>query len=41
MCKMVNISAETFADNCIHTITQLRKGQKSTLCLRIKEIGRK
>ena len=23
--KMVDISAETFAKNCIHTITQVRK----------------
>ena len=28
---MVNISAEKFAENCIHTMTQLRNGKKSTL----------
>ena len=25
---MVNISAKTFAKNCIHTIKQLRKGKE-------------
>ena len=40
MHKMVEISAETFAKNCIHTITQLRKGQKLALWLKIKDIGR-
>ena len=29
--KMVESSAETFTKNCIDTITQLRKGKKSTL----------
>ena len=38
---MVDISAETFAKNCIHTITQLRKSKKLTLWLRIKDIGEK
>ena len=27
--KMVDISPETFAKNCIHTIKQLRKGKES------------
>ena len=35
---MVDISAETFAKNCIHAITQLRKGKKLALWLRIKDI---
>ena len=26
--KVVDISAETFAKNCIHTITQVRKSKK-------------
>ena len=38
---MVEISAETFSENCIHTITQLRKGKEPTLWIRIKDIGRK
>ena len=38
--KMVDISAETFAKNCIHTISQLNRGNESTLWLRIKHIGR-
>ena len=38
---MVKISAETFAENCIHTITQLRKGKEPILWIRIKDIGRK
>ena len=37
---MVEISAETFAENCIHTTTQLRKGKKLALWIRIKDIGR-
>ena len=38
---MVDISAETFAKNCIHTISQLKRGKKSILWLRIRDIGRK
>ena len=38
---MVNISAETFAKNCIHTTKQLRKGKEPILWIRIKGIGRK
>ena len=41
MCKIVKISAETFAENCIHTLKQLRKGKKTILWLRIKDIGEK
>ena len=37
---MVDISAETFAKNCIHTISQIKKGKESFLWLRIKETGR-
>ena len=39
MCKMVKISAETFTENCIHTITQLKKGKKLALWIKIKDIG--
>ena len=28
---MVDISAETYAKNCIHTITQVRKSRKKVL----------
>ena len=38
---MVRIIAETFAENCIHTLTQLRKGKKSALWLGIKDIRKK
>ena len=38
---MVNVSAETFAKNCIHTIKQLRKGKERVLWIRIKDIGEK
>ena len=38
---MVETSAETFTENCIHTITQLRKGKEPILWIRIKDIGRK
>ena len=38
--KMVDISAETLAKNCIHTISQLKRGKESILRLRIKDIGR-
>ena len=38
---MVDISAEIFAKNCIHKITQLRKVKKLALWLRIKDIGEK
>ena len=37
---MVDISAETFAKNCIHTISQLRRAKESILWLRIKDIER-
>ena len=38
---MVDISAETFAKNCIHTIKQLKKGKEPVLWIRIKVIGEK
>ena len=38
---MVNINAEIFAKNCIHTIKQLRKSKEQILWIRIKDIGRK
>ena len=38
---MVDIRAETFTKNCIHTIIQLRKGQEPVLWIRIKDIGEK
>ena len=38
---MINISAEKFAKNCIHTIELLRKGKEPILWIRIKHIGRK
>ena len=38
---MVNISAETFAENCIHRISDLKRGKKPILWIRIKDIGRK
>ena len=31
MCKMVKISAETFTENCIHTISQLKRGKEPVL----------
>ena len=34
---MVQISAETFAENCIHTIKQLKKGKEPVLWIRIKD----
>ena len=37
---MVNISAETFTRNCIHTISQLKSGKELTLWLRVTDIGR-
>ena len=39
--KMVDISAETFAKNSIHTITQVRKSKKLVLWIRIKDIAEK
>ena len=36
---MVHISAKTFAENCIFTITQLKKGKEPVLWIRIKDIG--
>ena len=38
---MTEISAETFAKSCIHTIKQLRKGKKLALWIRVKDIGEK
>ena len=32
--KMVDISSETIAINCIHTITQLRKGKEPVLWIK-------
>ena len=37
---MVDISVETIAKNCIHKISQLKRGKKSILWLRIKDVGR-
>ena len=37
---MAHISAETFTKNCIHAISQLKRGSESVLWLRIKDIGR-
>ena len=37
---MVDMSAETFAKNCIHTISQLKRGKESALWKRIKDTGR-
>ena len=41
MYKMVKISAETFAKNCIPTIKQLKKGKEPVLWIRIKDIREK
>ena len=41
MYKMVGISAEPFTKNCIHTITQLRKGKKLALWLKMKDVEKK
>ena len=38
---MFKVSAGKFAENCIHTITQLRKVMEPILWERIKNIGRK
>ena len=38
---MVEISAQTFAKNCIHTIKKLRKSKEPVLWIRIKDIGKK
>ena len=38
---MVEYSAETFAENCIHTIKPLIKGKEPILWTRIKDIRRK
>ena len=38
---MVDISAETFAENCIHTKKQLKKGKETVLWIIIKDIGEK
>ena len=35
--KMIEISAETFAENCIHTIIQLKKGKEPVLWIRTKD----
>ena len=37
---MVDISAEAFSKNGIHTITQVRKSKKLVLCIKTKDIGR-
>ena len=37
---MVDISAETFAKNCIYRISQLKRGKESILWLGIKDMGR-
>ena len=37
---MVDIRAETFAKNCIHTISQLKRSKESILWLRIQDIGK-
>ena len=36
---MVHVSAKTFAENCIFTIIQLKKGKEPVLWIRIKDIG--
>ena len=38
---MVEYTAETFKENCIHTIEQLRKGKKLVLRMGSKDIGEK
>ena len=38
---MVDISAVTFAENCIHTIKQLKKGKEPVLWIKLKDIGEK
>ena len=38
---MVDINAETFAENCIHTIKQLKKGKKPVLSIKIRGIREK
>ena len=38
---MVDISADTFAKNCIHIIKQLRKGKEPVLWIRIKDVREK
>ena len=38
--KMVDISADTFAKNCTHTISRLKRDKESFLGLRIIDIGR-
>ena len=35
---MVDISAETFAKNCIHAVSQLKIGKEVILWIRIKDI---
>ena len=34
---MVNISAETFAKNCVHTISQLKRDKEPVLWIRTKD----
>ena len=36
---MVNISSETFAKNCVHTISQLKRDKEPVLWIRTKDIG--
>ena len=38
---MVEISAEIYAENCIHKITQLKKSKQPDLWIKTKDIGRK
>ena len=37
---MVKISAEIFAENCIYTISQSKRGKELTLWLRMKDVER-
>ena len=38
---MVDISSETFGENCILTIKQVKKGKEAVLWIKIKDIGEK
>ena len=38
---MVEVSAKTFAKNCIHTIIQLKSKKKTVLWIRVKDIRKK
>ena len=37
---MYKISAKTFDENCIHTISQLKRGKELILWLRMKDVER-